>query len=84
LADQGRTFAETMLGRMYLDAAEQGNAVAQSILGFIYGTVSAALRRSTKVVAQRREPGRARQRLWRAAGLCSSVQISDFSITETL
>ena len=38
LEDQGRTFAETMLGGLYLNAAEQGNAVAQSILGFIYGT----------------------------------------------
>jgi TPR repeat protein len=38
LADQGRKFAETMLGGLYLNAAEQGNVVAQSILGYIYGT----------------------------------------------
>jgi TPR repeat protein len=36
LEDQGRSFTETMLGGAYLDAAEKGNAVAQSILGFIY------------------------------------------------
>jgi TPR repeat protein len=41
LADQGRTFVETMLGSMYLNTAEQGNAVAQSILGFIHATGTA-------------------------------------------
>jgi TPR repeat protein len=39
--DQGSAFAETMLGRMYLDTAEQGNAVAQSILGLICATGTA-------------------------------------------
>jgi hypothetical protein len=36
LADQESAFAETKFGGVYLDAAEQGNAVAQSILGLVY------------------------------------------------